>query len=161
MTKVVIAGLRQRPAIMNLLQLYQHYFSPMLNQEVDRSGRFNFVRLPGAWKTPRTSIPLLILEKDKIAGFSFIRRRRLMNGAKGGNLEEFFVLARHRRQGVGRRAARAIFRMFPGWWQVKVLLKNKDGRRFWRDVIRKESNGPVRTRIVGDMVRHLFRIHCC
>ncbi len=128
----------------------------MVKQEVNSSGRFNFVRLPGAWKTPSRSFPCLIYEKGKIGGFLFVRRRRLADGVLGANMEEFFVLNRYRRCGVGRRAAGLAFRMLPGRWQVKVLLKNRGARRFWRNVIAREASGPVRTRIYGNIICHMF-----
>lgn len=156
MTRVVAAGRNRRAAVENLLQLYQHYFSRMLGREVDRRGRFNFVRLPGAWKAPRRNVPFLILEGGRIAGFAFVRRGRLGNGAEGSDLQEFFVLERYRRRGVGSRAARAVFRRFPGWWQVKVLVKNRPARSFWRRVIRREAGGRLRSGVSGDMVCHLF-----
>ena len=49
---------------------------------------------------------------------------------------EFFVLRKHRRTGVGTRAAHEVFRRFPGRWEVPVASYNIPALRFWRNVVR-------------------------
>lgn len=65
------------------------------------------------------------------------------------DMAEFFVMRKHRRVGVGREAARQVFAMFPGPWQVRQLQGNDAATAFWRSVVPGDyqeavtADGPV------------------
>jgi predicted acetyltransferase len=48
---------------------------------------------------------------------------------------EFFVVRKHRRAGVGQRAASVIFSRWPGIWEVAVARSNVQALPFWRRTI--------------------------
>jgi predicted acetyltransferase len=50
-------------------------------------------------------------------------------------MSEFFVMRKYRRGGVGREAARLVFALFPGAWQVRQLHGNDAATAFWRAVV--------------------------
>ncbi len=50
-------------------------------------------------------------------------------------MAEFFVMRKYRRGGVGGEAARAVFAMFPGEWQVRQIRRNEAAIKFWRAAI--------------------------
>jgi predicted acetyltransferase len=54
---------------------------------------------------------------------------------------EFFVARQHRRQGIGRRAATALFDMFGGHWEVREMPANLPAQRFWRRIIADYTGG--------------------
>jgi predicted acetyltransferase len=54
---------------------------------------------------------------------------------------EFFVLRRHRRSGVGRRAAFALFDRLPGHWVVRVAESNQRGLPFWSATVPAYTGG--------------------
>jgi predicted acetyltransferase len=54
---------------------------------------------------------------------------------------EFFVARQHCRQGVGRRAATALFETFGGHWEVRQLPANTPAQHFWRRVITDYTGG--------------------
>ena len=54
---------------------------------------------------------------------------------------EFFVLRALRGRGIGRAAALALFRSFPGRWEVEEMRRNEPAVRFWRRVIGEYTRG--------------------
>jgi predicted acetyltransferase len=80
------------------------------------------------------------------AGFALVREMPAVDGVPSREMTEFFVLKTYRRAGVGTRVARALFRRFPGRWEVSVLTWNVIARPFWRRVIRRVAVGPAVTR---------------
>jgi predicted acetyltransferase len=69
---------------------------------------------------------------------------------------EFFVLNQRRRRGVGRRAAHAIFAMFPGVWEVTELPLNTAAVSFWRRVIGEYTGDHFTDALVHDEVVQVF-----
>ena len=56
-------------------------------------------------------------------------------------MSEFFVLRKHRRQGVGRRAVFTLFDRFRGKWEIFELARNATAISFWRRVIGEYGAG--------------------
>jgi predicted acetyltransferase len=56
-------------------------------------------------------------------------------------MEQFFVLKRHRRSGVGLQLARHVFLSHPGLWEVGQMPSNAAARTFWRSVIGTVTRG--------------------
>lgn len=57
------------------------------------------------------------------------------------DLKEFFVVRRHRRTGLGRALATAIWNEYPGDWIVRVLQANRPALPFWRTAIEAYTEG--------------------
>jgi predicted acetyltransferase len=56
------------------------------------------------------------------------------------DLDEFFVVRRHRRCGIGRALATYCWDMYPGKWLVRVYDGNAPGLAFWRRAIAEYSD---------------------
>jgi predicted acetyltransferase len=56
---------------------------------------------------------------------------------------EFFVVRRHRRHGIGRDAARRMFRRHPGEWLLAFDHANLAAARFWPSVVAAIADGRV------------------
>jgi predicted acetyltransferase len=69
---------------------------------------------------------------------------------------EFFVLNRSRRRGVGRRAAHAVFAMFPGVWEVSELPRNTGAVAFWRRVVGEHTGGGFSDALVRGEIVQVF-----
>ena len=63
------------------------------------------------------------------AGFILVRTEGV------NDMSEFFVMRKYRRSGTGREAARRVFALFPGAWQVRQLHGNDAATAFWRAVV--------------------------
>ena len=78
---------------------------------------------------------------DDLAGFAIVDSQSRLTGAPGWDMNEFFVLRRHRRTGVGAGAAGAVFDLFPGAWEVREIVRNTPAQAFWRKVIGRYTGG--------------------
>jgi predicted acetyltransferase len=62
-------------------------------------------------------------------------------GSAARDLKEFFVIRRHRRDGIGRTFARYVWDQYPGPWLVRVYRRNVPAMPFWRGVIAEYTHG--------------------
>ena len=125
---IVAAAATDKSVVRNLLELYLHDFSEMTAADVDEHGLFGYDYLDHYW-TEADRHPFLIRADGHLAGFALVR-----SGAPH-DMAEFFVLRKYRRGGVGLLAARALFAMFPGEWQVREMTANPGATAFWRRAI--------------------------
>lgn len=132
---------QQKHILWNLVELYCYDFSEYLDTDVNDSGRFGYRYLDHYW-TETGRHPFLILSQDKMIGFVLVNQHLQLSENVGGHcLAEFFILKKYRRQGLGKLAATAVFKQFPGKWEVSVILKNIPAVRFWRHTIAEYTNG--------------------
>jgi predicted acetyltransferase len=122
----------------NLMQLYTHDFSEFWagtpRGDLDPQGRFEAYPLDEYWSRPNWSA--LFIWRDRVlAGFSLINDKTHSGEAADRNVGEFFILRKHRGQGVAQRAAELIFSSHAGSWEVAVARKNLRACEFWRRTI--------------------------
>ena len=151
----------QASIIQNLMQLYTHDFSEFwagtTKGDLNPDGRFEAYPLSEYWSRPNWSA-LFIWRNQVLAGFSLVNDKTHSGQAANRNVGEFFILRKHRGQGVGQIAAQRIFSLHPGSWEVAVARKNVQAQEFWRktlqnargaadvrelDVDSAEWNGPI------------------
>jgi predicted acetyltransferase len=137
----------QAPVLANLLELYIHDLSAIFPLEPDASGRFGYENLPRYWTEPETRFPFFIMTGGRIVGFALATRGSpATSDPTDFDVAEFFVLRRHRRSGIGREAAFALWRRFPGRWVVRVSQGNQAGLPFWLDVVGEFTGGAFEQR---------------
>ena len=97
---------------------------------------------------------------DALAGFGLVNlNSHSIRGEVVRNLDDFFVLRKWRRQGVGAAAARLLLSAYPGRWQVNKRTYNPPAMAFWACVAEEVSSGDVREHIAkGDIHMHMFRV---
>jgi predicted acetyltransferase len=131
-----------RPVLWRLLQLYLHDFSELEGNDLQPDGEFAYPHFDVYW-TDADRHPFLFEVDGAPAGFALVR------SGPTHDLAEFFVVRKHRRHAVGRRAAVDVFARFPGEWQVRQLDSNPGATRFWRAAIPypfaddRNERGPV------------------
>ncbi len=134
-----------RVLIRNLYPLYLHDLTAFTDlYDVDERGFFYPDYLPDWLSRQSPSMhPLVIREGGRPAGFALVGQAPFPHMSPGRDYRmcEFFVLNRARRRGVGRRAAHAIFTLFPGVWEVSELPRNIGAVSFWRRVIGEHTGG--------------------
>lgn len=150
----------EEPIVENLMELYLFEFSAVSQRDVMADGRFGYQPLALYWLDPGR-YPFLIRVDGKLAGFALV-----LDAPEEGPIEpgrgmaEFFVLPKYRRRGVGRSAAVALFRMFPGRWWVAEHIDNQPAQAFWRAVIGSYTGGAYEEEIRESdgerMVVHTF-----
>lgn len=135
---------RDRASVLqNLFELYVHDFSEHVPLRLQESGRFELS--PGeVWWTGDDHFAYFIRVRAELAGFALVRRGSRVGGASDVmDVAEFFVLRGARRSGVGTRAAHAIFRLFPGAWEVRVRRTNSAALSFWSRAIESWTGEPA------------------
>ncbi|HZZ69784.1 MAG TPA: GNAT family N-acetyltransferase [Phenylobacterium sp.] len=133
-----IARADQKPTLENLFQLYTHDFSDFwagrAKGELQEDGRFApYVWLDSYW-TDGDRTPYLIRADGHVAGFALINRFSHSGLPLDFAVAEFFVVRKHRRDGVGFAAATQIIRARPGLWELAVARRNTGALPFWRKV---------------------------
>jgi predicted acetyltransferase len=138
-----VAASRDAPLLANLLELYLHDLSeafPLI--ELGADGRFGYDNLPLYWSEPERRFPFLIRYGTRIAGFVLATRGSpASDDPDVFDVAEFFVIRRHRRSGVARRAAFLIWDRLPGRWIVRVSEGNTGALPFWARVIAEYTRG--------------------
>jgi predicted acetyltransferase len=133
--RVVPAAPEQEPVLANMLELYAHDFSEFVDLKLGADGRFGYSRLKLYWEEPGRR-PFIIKADGHLAGFAFVRKGSAVSGdADVWDMAEFFVVRGFRGLGVGTGAARDIWRMFPGRWEVRVMDCNQKACAFWRRAV--------------------------
>lgn len=133
------------PALGNLFELYVHDFSEHVPIQIKPSGRFEIT--PGdEWWTRDDHFAYFIGLRGELAGFALLRARSRVTDTPGVmDVAEFFVLRGIRRRGVGRLAAHALFRAFPGPWEVRVRRTNVAAMQFWSRAVESWVAQPARS----------------
>jgi predicted acetyltransferase len=133
-----VAEARHAPAIQAMMQLYTHDFSEQWFDrpigELDEDGRFSDYPLDPWWTEPDHEA-LLIRRGGHLAGFVLLDRHSHAGREVDRNVAEFFVARKHRRSGLGRWAAQAVFSRHPGVWEAAVTRRNVGALVFWRKAI--------------------------
>ena len=129
------AAPHEEPTLANLLELYMHDFSEFLPLELGADGRFGYAQLPLYWSEPDRHAFLIYIDK-KPSGLAMVKRDRTgTEESPTWDMAEFFIVRAHRLSGAGTRAAHAVWDMFPGPWQVRVMQANSAAVRFWHKAI--------------------------
>src|ERR1700720_4514978 len=101
-----VATSRDAALLSNLLELYLHDLSEVFPIELGSDGRFGYHRLPLYWSEPERRFSFLIRFEARVVGFVLVTRGSpASDDPDVFDVAEFFVVRRHRRSGVGRRAA--------------------------------------------------------
>jgi predicted acetyltransferase len=133
-----VATIADAPVLENLLQLYIHDFSEYWaggpQGELDEDGRFPGYPLEPYWRESER-VALLIRFQSRLAGFALLNAVSHLGGPVDRNMAEFFVVRKHRAQGVGAAAAGVILGRYPGSWEVAVARRNIRALAFWRRTI--------------------------
>lgn len=132
----------QQHIIANLLQLYAHDFSSFYDIEPGPDGRFEYSTLPLYFTEPHRH-PFLIRANGELAGFALITKGSQISGNHTSwDVAEFFVLRGHRGRGIGLNAALALWRQFPGPWEVRVMQANVAALPFWTEAVTRFTGKP-------------------
>jgi predicted acetyltransferase len=139
------AAKSEKATLHNLLQLYLHDMSEFAPGTVDADGLFHYKFFDAYW-TESERYPFFIRVDDSPAGFALIRRDQ--DGR--ADVSEFFVMRGYRRRGVGSMAAKRLFDLFPGDWQVRQESANTGAQRFWREAISQYTGGDFEDLVLDD-----------
>jgi predicted acetyltransferase len=144
--ELYLASENERNIIANLLQFYAYDFSEYLNFDVEADGLYEPYQYLDDYWTDQNRFPYLINHEGKYIGFALVR---FIQTAERNyySIAEFFILKKYRRSGIGKEAAKMIFNLYKGEWEVFQVEKNKPAQLFWSKVIAEHTNGAYMERI--------------
>jgi len=117
------------------MELYSYDFSEFEPDDVDEHGLYGYKYLDHYW-TESGRYPFFIKVDGQYAGFVLVTEFCVYAEKAGTKtISEFFVMRKYRRNNVGSFAAKQIFNLFQGNWEVRVLNSNINAIPFWRKVI--------------------------
>ncbi len=122
-----------RVVVDRLVELYLYDYSEFDGFDVDEHGMYRYDDLDYYWMEKDREI-LVFKVNGKWAGFAMISEDVLLDGAQR-SIDNFFVMRKYRRQGVGALAARTIFERTPAAWEICILSNNTPACAFWRRMV--------------------------
>lgn len=126
------ARLEDRTPIQRMLELYQHDLSDIWDQDLDIHGEYGYSL--DRYGSNGECRAYLATVAGHYAGFALVDRAAKV-GADAYWMDQFFVLKKYRRRGVGRHLARSVLASLPGRWEVGQMPENRRAQAFWRTVI--------------------------
>lgn len=132
------ATLSDRNPVSRMLELYQHDLSDVWDQDLDGEGRYGY-SLDKYWSSPRCRA-FVFLVGGKYAGFALVDDSVSLPENEHW-MAQFFVVRKYRRRGIGGEAAKRVFDIMRGRWEVGQMRKNLPAQAFWRRVIDEYTGG--------------------
>lgn len=132
-----------RAALHRLYALYLHDLSEYTaHYALDAEAHWTPSYLDDMLSRPQCHC-LLVRAAGAAAGFALVATQPFpyMPADADVHLAEFFVARPYRRRGVGRAAAEATLRGFPGRWNLAVVDANAPAFAFWRPVVAELTGG--------------------
>jgi predicted acetyltransferase len=135
------AAAEDKPALVNLVQLYLHDLGDYGGPAPDAHGRYQVPDLDLYLSRPDRAA-FLIHAEGRLAGFALVHQNSRLHGAFEGHVvESLFVLRGLRRRGIGAGAAAMLFERLPGRWEVATPAANIPATAFWRAVSQRYTLG--------------------
>lgn len=123
-----------RLPIYRMLDLYQYELSDIWDQDLDLHGEYGY-SLDRFWSN-KACIAYVARVAGNYAGFA-LTHDDVVVGPGGKWMDQFFVLKKYRRQGLGYALAAKIFSDSPGQWEIGQMSANHAARLFWQSVVGK------------------------
>ena len=143
--KILKAERADSSVLRQLLEYYCYDFSEYLQTDVNEHGMFAYAYLDSYWIEPGRH-PYFIKVDGKYAGFILINKDFLVLDDPAGHcVAEFFIMRKYRRRGIGLSAAKSVFAMHPGQWEISLVLTNQPSLKFWHKAVDEYTNGKYAT----------------
>lgn len=140
------APVSERSIIYRMLELYQHDLSDIWDQDLDANGEYGYA-LERFWSEPDCH-PFVAIVDGNFAGFALVDRATKV-ADDGWWMDQFFVLKKYRRRGIGAKFASAVFDALPGVWEVGQMIRNAGAQQFWRSTIKQYTGGDLSEHVLA------------
>ncbi|MEM8674473.1 MAG: GNAT family N-acetyltransferase [Cyanobacteria bacterium P01_G01_bin.67] len=87
------------------------------------------------WEYPGRAFAYFIYVDDRLAGFALIAAPPLVDGDANWELTDFFLFHAYRGKGIGSQAAKQLFDLFSGSWQLSAMNEHHAALSFWQKVL--------------------------
>lgn len=116
-------------AVAQMLELYQHELSDIWDQDLDAEGRYGYAlerhRRAEHW------FAHVGLADGRYAACALVSPAAVTRRS-GCWMEQFFVLKKYRRLGLGAALAGQVIASHPGPWEIGQMPRNLPAQAFWR-----------------------------
>jgi len=103
------------------------------------------------FQKPGVVLPFLIRADGELAGLAVVATQPHATPGRDYRMQEFFVLNKFRRRGVGRATALSLLEQFRGKWEIAQRPTNHGAIAFWQAVVQEHTGGDyTQVRIVDD-----------
>ena len=158
--ELVTACLTDAPVIESLLDDYLRELSEHRDVHVGATDAAGYGYLGAYWSEPGRHA-FLVNRSGRPVGFAFVRDPA-STGSATHQLSEFYIKPGSRRAGIGRHAVLAIWKRFPGEWELQVLAQNSGAVQFWASCAQLAASEPPEVREVqaddGRRLQFNFRV---
>jgi len=125
----------QKSVLRQLMEFCNYDFSPYDQADVNDYGFFGYEWIDHYW-TDKGRMPYFIKVDGKYAGFVLVGHYTPKHATSPiWTINEFFVMKKYRRHGIGTYVARTLFERYRGAWKVSQIYSNDVSRFFWERVI--------------------------
>ncbi len=125
-------------ALQQMLELYQYDLSDIWQQDADTEAKYGYNL--ERYQLDERFHAHVALDGSQYAGFALVSPA-VVTRKEGSWMEQFFVLKRYRRTGIGRALALHSLEGHPGPWEVGQMPSNVAAQAFWRKVISERTRG--------------------
>ena len=129
----------------NLFEHYLHDMAQWFEFDTELDGRYSYPTNE-VWEKGY-DVYFAYAESMPI-GFGLVGSAESWTGnAAMRDMDEFFVIRRYRRHGVGATFANHLWDQYPGDWLVRVLQGNLPAMPFWRGIIAARTENAFREEV--------------
>ena len=123
----------------NLMEHYLHDMAEWFEFDSSEDGSYSY-STDHLWDE---GFDVFLVYSDVIPiGFAIVGSgERWIEDINARDLDEFFVIRRYRRRGVGQFLAEHVWSLYPGKWVVRVFQRNLGALPFWRVVVSGYAGG--------------------
>ena len=129
----------QEEVVRNLMEHYCHDMAEWFLLDANEDGNYSYP----AHKIWNDVVHVYLAYLGRIpVGFALIGSAEPFVGDSAArDLDEFFVVRRHRRSGIGQALATHMWEQYPGKWLVRVYQGNRSAILFWQRAIARYTDG--------------------
>lgn len=126
--------LQNKEILKNVYQFYLHDMSEYNNEDIDSIGLYDVDFLNLFWGEEGLTA-FFIMIAEKVAGVILLQSGKWAPpSGEDYYISNFFVLKKYRRNGVGRKALKELFALYPGKYMLGQIPSNKLAINFWKSV---------------------------
>jgi len=136
--KIVAASLEDYSLIQNMARFYVYDISRYCGNisagwALPNDGLYESFDFKNYFEDPSRKAFRITVNQEQ-AGFILLNQVVIFSDSKW-NVDEFFIIAKFQRCGIGRQVATMLWDMYSGSWEVSVIPENKPAVLFWTKTI--------------------------
>ncbi len=130
--------LKERTRLEVMFQYYLYDMAEFTGARLSSGGRYNysFEQIDPYWQNPDYT-PYFAYVANELVGFALVRPHpEEAEVTQVWDIEQFFILRHHRRNGLGQALFQACLERHAGQWQIRVMLENTRAWQFWTSAVK-------------------------